>query len=174
MRGPAASLLALALLFGLICIAVWAIVLPARHTLIVADARIAELTDQIEAFAARLNSAETSERVQVGDQALLPGDSPALAAAALQEQLENAARTTGTSIARVTIDPPEADGALSVVSVNIEIIATIRELGRFLREVEGGRPYLVVSELRLRRLPLSDDTEPRLATTMRISGFSEG
>lgn len=174
MKNPAASLLALALLIGLIGAAVWAIVLPAREALRNADERILELTEQIQAFAARMNNTGTGQRVQVADQAVLPGASPALAAAALQERLEGAARTTGTSIARVTFDPPEAGGDLSMVSVNIEIIATIPELARFLGEIEGGTPYLIVSELRLRRLPLADDADPRLATTMRVSGFSEG
>lgn len=94
---------------------------------------------------------------------------PALAAAGLQNLLEGLARQTGVNIVRVTVDKPKYTEGLLTVPTKISVRSTLRNLTRFVRQIENHEKFLVIEEMSAQR---SNQTDPEeLESRLLVSGF---
>lgn len=145
------SLAALALLVLVIGVLVLGIAWPAWDRLARADRQIVELEERLEAFHARAaDRAGASIRV-VSDRVLLPGPSPAMAAAAAQDVLAEAARRAGAELERVRIDDPVPMDGMLKIGLGVRVSAPIGTVADLIHGLESGVPYLVIEQLRIRR-----------------------
>ncbi|MFQ5830314.1 MAG: type II secretion system protein GspM [Candidatus Methylomirabilia bacterium] len=130
--------------------------------------RSRELLVRKEKVAAR--RAELRDRLEVTRQQLLPGETPALAAAALQARLARAARGVGVSLASQRTERPIALGDFLEIPVHVRFQAPIDALARILKTIEASSLVLDVPELSIR---VSDPKMPRdLEVEMVVSGFT--
>jgi general secretion pathway protein M len=81
--------------------------------------------------------------------ALLAGDSDAVAAAALQSTLERIARGVGASVTSVTILPGEPAGAWRRIGLRLELHAPFAVIVRLLQAVMKGAPPMLIDGLSL-------------------------
>lgn len=104
---------------------------------------------------------------------LIQGQTPSVAAAALQTSLKNIIAARGGTIASERSEKPEDYEKFTIISVTIDaVFPDTRALADTLYAVENQTPFLVVRELDSR---LRNFREPReLAVKLRVSGLTGG
>jgi len=94
---------------------------------------------------------------------------PSLAAASLQKSVEKKARQTRVNIVQVKPQKTRPVEGLLGVPVRITVKSALKELTRFIREVENDTTFLVVDTLAVRRI---NNKDPELLETdLLILGF---
>jgi hypothetical protein len=107
---------------------------------------------------------------------LVPGDTPTLAAAALQERVSSLAAQKTVSLQTTQVMRDEAVGPFRKVSLRITANGELRNLADFLAELEFGDLRVSVPFIELsRRGAARRDTGPRaVSATLEISGIVQG
>jgi general secretion pathway protein M len=80
----------------------------------------------------------------------LPGGNQALAAAELQQRLQDAAKKNGVRIVSLRIRPPGTEGPMERIAVEARMQAETVGLRNLLFELETGTPYLFLDQLSIR------------------------
>jgi hypothetical protein len=104
---------------------------------------------------------------------LIEGQTPSIAAAALQNSTKALVTAKGGSISSERVEKPEDVNKFKVVTVSIDgVVSDIRFLNEILFAIETQTPSLVVREIDAR---VKDFREPReLMVRMKISGMTSG
>lgn len=104
---------------------------------------------------------------------LIQGQTPSVAAAALQNSLKGIITARGGTIASERSEKPEDYGKLKIISVTVDaVFPDTRALAETLYAIENQTPFLVVREMDSR---LRNFREPReLAVKLRVSGLTGG
>ena len=93
---------------------------------------------------------------------------PGLAAASLQKLVEGFSRGL-VAIERTKVNKPKYIGGLLAVPIEISIRSNLKNFSLFLMRIENHEKFLIIEELRLRRI---NKTEPEeLQTRLMITGF---
>lgn len=168
-RDPLAALgLLLVVLAGI----VGAIVLPARDRLAAQDAQIATLETTLAAFQARVRQGATPQATPVSEDVLLPAASTALAAATLQDLVDDAALSTAVDIDRVRIEDPVPGKGVTKIGLSVTLTGTLGALADLVHTLESTRPYVILEMVEIRR---GRGTGGALTETviaeLRLSGF---
>ncbi|TAN42735.1 MAG: hypothetical protein EPN25_02380 [Nitrospirae bacterium] len=94
---------------------------------------------------------------QADNSKLVDGQTPSLAAAALQETIKGIISGRGGSISSERVGKPENLGKFKVISVSIDaVLPDVRALSDILYSIETRTPYLVVKEIDARSRNLRD------------------
>lgn len=175
-----AALVLLFLLFGAGMLAV-APVFDYSHKLAAERERLVDWLQRYRAVRADTAAVNTRfaelERIRERQQsAWLAGDTPALAAVALQERVKQVATAAGAELTSTRIMPEERSDGLTRIAVTVDLQTRIGALRAMLHEIESGRPSLFVDALDIVRQvmigtlePGADD--PMLSVRMQISGY---
>lgn len=142
---------------------------------------IVENRQRIAMWEAYLNKASSlpkqreqlEQRRREIEQQLLPGGTPTLAAAALQDKLHGFAQESGVNVQSTQVMREESVGELKRISIRMTVTGQIRPLAEFLTAVEYG-PYRVVVpflEISMRGARLRGQAGRALAMTLEVSGF---
>ena len=117
--------------------------------------------------------AQLREERKADDPKLLAGETPSLAAAALQNSVKGIITARGGTISSERVEKPEDRGKFKVVNVSIDAVAPDpRALSDALYAMETQTPDLVVRELDAR---VRTYTQPReLMVRLRVSGITGG
>ena len=94
---------------------------------------------------------------------------PALAAAGLQESLEDKARKTRVNLVQVKTEKTKYIEDLLTVPVRITVKSSLEKLSHFIRLIENDDKVLVIEELTIRRI---NKKEPeQLESRLLVNGF---
>ena len=110
-------------------------------------------------------------------ESLLPGDTPILAGAALQNRLTEAIESDGGRVESMLLLPTEPEAALERISVRFVAVMDMTQLQRLLFALETGQPLLFVegfqSETLARRGAAGgeEQSRPMLRVTLTVSGY---
>lgn len=109
---------------------------------------------------------------------LIPGDTPALAAAELQERVRTLASQSGLDLVTTQVMREETVGPFRKVAVQVTMRGELPAVAAFLGKVEYGDWRLTVSTLEVRstynvRLPRGTGQSP-LTITLEVSGVMQG
>lgn len=127
-------------------------------------ARAPEVTRQRDLLRARYRELRTQ---------LVPGDTPTLAAASLQDTLHSVAVEKGVTIQSTQVMREDTVGAFRRISVRITATGELRQLAEFLTAVEYGprRVTLPFMEISRRGAVLRGQSARALAATIEVAGF---
>ncbi|NEX17233.1 MAG: general secretion pathway protein GspM [Halochromatium sp.] len=112
-------------------------------------------------------------------------DTPALAGAQLQTQVQEMVRTAGARPISTQILPTDAQDDPPRVSVRIQLQGTIDQLFQLLYQVESARPFLLIEQMSIRsqarstppparraaRRPTTPDNQDQLTVRLDIFGY---
>lgn len=154
----ASRLAAVTLLLAVAALAYAGVVMPLRAAYQDTRSELAqarELLGRYRAVAEQREALRTSlaelQRTQAESGLFVPGETGALAAAALQDRISVIARRTGGRVRSLQSLPAErSDDGLARVGMEAQIVADIRSLRHLLYELETGRPLLFVNRLETR------------------------
>lgn len=123
------------------------------------------------AFEAKLSDLKEARRAE--EVKLVQGQTPSVAAAALQNSLKGIIVARGGTIASERNEKPEDYGKLKIISVTVDaVFPDTRALAETLYAIESQTPLLVVREMDSR---LRNFREPReLTVRLRVSGLTGG
>jgi general secretion pathway protein M len=121
-------------------------------------------------------------KAEVASIAYLEGESDALAAAALQDQVRAVITRAGGELRSTQILPVEAAGPETSVrraSLRLQLAVDVAGLQQLLYELETSEPYLFVDDInirerRLRRLRDEEGEAPVLDVSLEVSGYMRG
>jgi hypothetical protein len=176
----AAAVALLLLVLGLAAAAVWLPVayLRGQGTALAAGAaRLADLEERIPGRDALLAQERELQGALDTDRTLLPGSTPAVAAAQLQGDLAGLAAAMGGEITTVQILEPEEAAPFARIGLRLSLngdTATVRD---FLYAVETREPMLIVRRMDLSvSAAASAETveNPPLAATFEVYGYAPG
>ena len=107
-------------------------------------------------------------------QRLLPGDTPQLAAASLQETIKRLSEAKGIAIRSFRILEPKDVNSLRRISIQIDFNPTnsMLNLGEFIHDIEHNEKELMITEMDL--LVLNIRMPTNLQGSMVITGFMKG
>jgi len=130
-------------------------------------ARAGEITKQLEGLRAHYAEVRTQ---------LIPGDTPTLAAASLQDTLHSLATEKGITIQSTQVMRDETLGEFQRIAVRITVTGELRELAEFLLAIEyGGRRFAVpFIEISRRGAVLRGQSARALAATIEVNAFLQG
>jgi hypothetical protein len=130
-------------------------------------ARGPEIAKELEQLRARYKEAIAQ---------LVPGDSPTLAAAALQERVSTLAGEKNVSVQTTQVMKDEPVGPFRKVSLRVTASADLRELADFLTSLEFGQLRVSVPfvELSRRGVVLRGQVARAVAATLEIGGILQG
>lgn len=176
--------LALAILAGLVLLAVAAIAIPTylahRHY----DAALQDGADKLQRYqriaAMRpdiVRSVETMRARETRRFFLRPG-APALSAAEGQEVVRQLIEGNGARLITMQVPPSREEGRYRQVTVNVQLTANIQALRRILHTIENSTPYLFVDNLMVRTSVASNfrpapGAEPEMFVQFDIYGYSQ-
>lgn len=173
MIGPMASrALALALAFAAPAALMFGVILPARDAVRAKAEAVEILADQVARFEDRAASAGRGGAIAIGEPALLDDPRPAVAAARLQDILNQTATRAGVSTTTVRVERPTVDEGLLRVEIDADLTADIDTLSRLLQMLETGSPYVFVREMAVRRGPDPEGGVQRLSVRLRLAAFA--
>ncbi len=131
--------------------------------------RMAILTDTLPALREVAANASESERQPSG---LLAGASDSLAAAALQQKLDELASAAGVRIGSEEILPAQADGEFRAIAVRATLTAPWRAVVRLLEAMAKSDVPMAADELQLRGPPgNSKDPELPIDATFTVTAY---
>lgn len=123
---------------------------------------------QLEKTLASLN--ETRKSL---DEKLIEGNTPALAAANLQETVKNIVMSAGGTFTSERIGKPEELKKFRIITVSMDIVLPdIKALGDILHAIETKTPYLILNDLDVRVRNFRDPRE--LTVKMDVSALTSG
>lgn len=128
---------------------------------------------QVEAHLTRLR-----QHFQQTRQQLIPGETPSLAAAQLQERVRTLATQSGLDLVTTQVMREEAAGEFRKIAVQVTLRGDLSALADFLARVEYGDWRLAVTTLEVRslynmRLPRATG-QGLLTITLEVSGVMQG
>jgi general secretion pathway protein M len=175
---------ALALLAGVIVLAVAAVAVPTwlahRHY----DRALTDGTDLLQRYrriaATRpdiTRSLETMRAREARKFFLRPG-APALSAAEGQEVLRQLIEGNGARLITMQVPPSKEEGRYRQITVNVQLTANIQALRRILHTIESATPYLFVDNLMIRSSLASNyrpspGAEPEMFVQFDVYGYSQ-
>lgn len=130
-------------------------------------ARAADVTRQLQSLRARYHEVSAQ---------LIPGDTPTLAAASLQDTLHQLASEKGINIQSTQVMREETVGDFRRIAVRITVTGELRQLAEFLAGVETGTRRLSVPFLEISRrgAVLRGQSARALAATVEVNAFLQG
>ena len=150
-----------------VALALMALALVAGH-----DDRKAEIAE-MEALIARADAAGSSGGAGLPPAAFYKGDTPQLAQAALQTDLQALAETHSIEIEVIRADQIEQIDGFVRLNLTLNGVAPEVELGRFLHGLAAMEPIVVVEQLTLRRARTSrSDAERRVTFQAELFGLA--
>ena len=119
----------------------------------------------------KLNALRETRKVESSK--LIEGQTPSLAAAALQNTIKGMITARGGTISSERAEKPEITGTFKMITVTIDaVLPDTRALGDTLYAIETQTPYLIVRELDSR---VKNLREPRdLMVKLKVSGLTGG
>ena len=176
--------LALTLFFGILLIALLALLGPLilmhRHY----DKAIAETTDRvahlrrIAAQAPELRRALDTMKERDSRRFFLRNTAPNLAGAEMQELVKAAIESNGGRITTSQNTSPREDGRFKQIGVNVQFFATTPSLQKLLGVLESQQPYLLVDNITIRPLNAfrgfkpGPGMEPEVNVQLDVSAFA--
>jgi len=117
--------------------------------------------------------ATLKEERKADDSKLIEGQTPSLAAAALQESIKGIITEKSGTISSERVGKPEDYGKFKIISVSIDVVLPdVRALSDVLYSIETRTPYLIVKEVDARVRNLK---EPRdLMVKLDVSALTAG
>ena len=124
-----------------------------------------------------------AQRFSVAQQKLVPGETPTLAAAHLQERVQASASQSGLEVVTTQVMREETLGSFRMTAVQMTFRGDTRAIADFLSSVEYGDWLLSVSRLEVRstgrhgvqrRIRSSPNNRPPLTITLEIEGIMQG
>ena len=109
------------------------------------------------------------------ERALLPGSTPAVAAAQLQGDLAGVAAAMGGEVTTVQILEPEEVAPFARIGLRLSVVGDTATVRDFLYAVETREPMLIVRRMELSNgAAQADDSpeNPSLAATFEIYGYA--
>ncbi len=107
--------------------------------------------------------------------ALLPGETDAVAAAALQERMQEMASQAGAPLSQVEILPAAQLGQLRRIGLRVALQADMANVVHLLQSMEAAKPRMLVDELDLQRhLLLTRPNAPDLDAKFVVYAFRAG
>jgi hypothetical protein len=106
----------------------------------------------VEALPALTREAETASRAPT--QAVLQGNSDAIAGATLQEQVQSMAASVNAQLTSIETLPGEQVGAYRRIGVRVELSAQMAVVTHLLAAVEQAQPSMLVDDIRLTATPV--------------------
>lgn len=103
--------------------------------------------------------------------ATIEGGTDALAAAALQEQIQEMGRRAGITLSSAEALTVEAVGAYRRIGLRVALEGRWPVLIRFLQAIEQASPSMLVDDLQLQRGVLLAGTDTPLAASFTVFGF---
>ncbi len=130
-------------------------------------ARSTDVAHHLEALRARYREVHAQ---------LVPGDTPTLAAASLQDTLHSLAAEKGINVQSTQVMREETIGDFRRIAVRITAAGELRQLAEFLAGVEFGQRRLSISFLEITRrgAVLRGQSARALAATIEVSAFLQG
>lgn len=115
-------------------------------------------------------------RRQAASGVYLAGDTDALAAAALQEDVSATIERNGGKLRSIQILPVTNDGDFKRVSVRVQLTATLAAFAQILYTLEAGKPVTFVDNLdvknrRARRTAKNQNQDPELVIRFDLFGY---
>ena len=107
------------------------------------------------------------------DRKLFEGQTPSIAAAALQNTIKASITGRSGTISSERVEKPEAFGKYKLIGVSLDaVLPDIKALADVLYNIETQTPYLIVKELDVRCRNINDPRD--LAIRMRVSALTAG
>jgi len=136
------------------------------------------LADRMESLAASLPKLQAQAAAQADDShppsLMLEGASDPLAAAALQETLEKAAASSGTSLSSAESVPVQIVGSVRRIGLKVNVSGAYRALIDFLVRIDQAEPPLLTDELQIEGALNPGETDPQLQAFVTVYGFRAG
>ena len=169
------KLLAVSLAVGVALMAVFGILLPIHDRLGETDQEIARLTEQLARFSEMGTEVQIEAGIEIADAVLLAAESAVIAAADLQDVVENAIADGGGDLQSVrTEDPVKLDGAQRL-PLTADFTTDAAGLQEILHALETAQPYLIITDLTARRMFRRAESENReIAVRIRLYGVLRG
>jgi len=143
-----------------------------RHAMARRMAALAETLPALRRDAELSGGAKDGGPDRLAPPPLLPGASDALAAASLQQRIEELAGAAGVRISTQEILPARQDGDMRAIAVRLGVTAPFSSLVALLSALTRSDVPLVVDEAQLRALPpTSQDTGQPVNATLAIVSF---
>ena len=119
---------------------------------------------------------EKLSRRQAASGVYLAGDTDALAAAGLQEDVSATIEKNGGKLRSIQILPVTNDGDFKRVSVRVQLTATLGAFTQILYTLEAGKPVVFVDNLdvknrRARRTNKDQEQDPKLVIRFDLFGY---
>ena len=111
------------------------------------------------------------------ERALLPGSTPAVAAAQLQGDLAGLAAAMGGEITTVQILEPEEAAPFARIGLRLSLVGDTATVRDFLYAVETREPMLIVRRMELGGSNVAGDASPEnpvLGATIEVYGYAPG
>jgi hypothetical protein len=115
-------------------------------------ARVTRGSALVEALPALAREAERSAKAPT--QAVLQGDTDAIAGATLQEQVQGMASSTNAQLTSIETLPGEQVGAYRRIGVRVELAAQLAVVTHLLAAIEQAQPSMLVDDIRLTATPV--------------------
>lgn len=139
--------------------------------------RIAELQARLPGREELLVQERELQSAVDAERTLLPGSTPAVAAAQLQGDLAGLAAAMGGEITTVQILDPEATPPFARIGLRLSLSGDMATVRDFLYSVETREPMLIVRRMDLSVAAARDESSsenPPLAATFEIYGYAPG
>lgn len=176
----ALALLLLLLILGLLAAAVLAplgYLRSEERALEQGAQRIAELQARLPGREELLAQERALRNAVDAERTLLPGSTPAVAAAQLQGDLAGLAAAMGGEITTVQILEPESAPPFARIGLRLSLSGDMATARDFLYAVETREPMLIVRRMDLSVAAARDESSPEnppLAATFEIYGYAPG
>lgn len=139
--------------------------------------RIAELQARLPGREELLAQERDLQTAVDAERTLLPGSTPAVAAAQLQGDLAGLAAAMGGEITTVQILEPEAAPPFARIGLRLSLSGDMATVRDFLYAVETREPMLIVRRMDLSVAAARDESSPEnppLGATFEIYGYAPG
>jgi Tfp pilus assembly protein PilO len=130
-------------------------------------ARAGEITKHLETVRTQYAAIRTQ---------LVPGDTPTLAAASLQDTLHSLATEKGITVQSTQVMREETVGEFQRIAVRITVTGELHELADFLMAIEYGKSRFAIPFLEISRrgAVLRGQSARALAATIEVNAFLQG
>jgi hypothetical protein len=139
--------------------------------------RIADLQARLPGREELLAQERALQSAVDAERTLLPGSTPAVAAAQLQGDLAGLAAAMGGEITTVQILEPESAPPFARIGLRLSLSGDMATVRDFLYAVETREPMLIVRRMDLSVAAARDESSPEnppLAATFEIYGYASG
>ncbi len=178
-NGPRGRLLALALTLGALLLAWFAAAGPLLRWYADRQEALVQRTRLEQRMAELVVTLPTLEQQAAGlgagtaaPEAVLAGDTDAIAGATLQERLQAMARSAGTSLSSVEMLPATPAGSFRRIGLRVAMETALPNAVHLLQQIAQAQPRMVVGELQLQsHLLVARPTEPDVDARFVVYAF---